>query len=169
MKIFEISDDSGFMGIANYDTYKSFLNRDWDFNMIKEKIIDEMNLHHLLFWGTGTGNIWKVKIDSTLSNNNFYREERAVIEVTNGKLHLTNYEALTMAAQFEHVKLPQKHHEHLHIDLENGKYMVRFRQMENPETHQSESDYDFELMFTKIINMPDLYVNNLKTITWNVY
>ena len=170
MKIFEISDDSGFMGIANFDKYNSFITPKWDFEMIKERIINEMNSNNLLFWGTGMENFWKVKIDTKLSEKPFFREERGVIEITNRKLHLTNYESLTMGAQFEKIKLPEKHHEKLCVELANGKYMVKFRQMENPEKYEVETDdFDFEIALTKIVNMPEIYVNNFKKIFWSNY
>ncbi|MCP3933035.1 MAG: hypothetical protein GY705_28525 [Bacteroidetes bacterium] len=91
MKTLEISDDSGFIGIANYDKYKSYLKPNWDFDMIKEKIISEMNSHNLLFWGTGMENRWRVKIDKKPSTKEAFREDKGVIEITNGKLYLTNY------------------------------------------------------------------------------
>lgn len=170
MKILEISDDSGFMGIANYDKYKSYLKPNWDFEMIKERIISEMNSHNLLFWGTGMGNKWRVKIDVMPSKKEAFREDRGVIEITNGKLYLTNYETLTMGAKFEKIKLPEKHHEDLFIKLENGKYMVKFRQMNNPENHNSKpEDFDFEVVLMKIVNMPEIYLNNFKKIFWSVY
>jgi len=170
MKFFEISDDSGFMGIVNYDKYNSYLKPNWNFEMIKEKVITEMNAHNLLFWGTGKENNWRVKIDTKPSERKAFREAKGVIEITNEKLYLTNYETLTMAAQFEKIKLPEKHHENLFIELENGKYMVKFRQMIDPEFISIQSkDYDFEIILNQIKNMPDIYVNNFKKIFWSAY
>ncbi len=170
MKILKIADDSGFLGIANFDRYKSYLAPDWDFEMIKDKIIREMNAHTLLFWGTGREDIWKVKIGITASDKDAFREDKGVIEITNGKLYLTNYASLTMAAQFEHIRLPQKHHENLFIELENGKYMVKFRQMEDPEkSRMNPTEYDFEIILIKIRNIPEVYVNNFKKIFWSDY
>lgn len=37
MSTFKIPDDSDFLGIANFDTYNSFLSKDWDFEGIKER------------------------------------------------------------------------------------------------------------------------------------
>jgi len=170
MKILEISDDSGFLGIANYHRYQSFLSTDWDFEMIKEKIIAEMNSLNLLFWGTGMESTWKVKIDNKPSEKEAFREEKGVIEVTDGKLYLTNYETLTMAAKYRKIKLPEKHQEHLSIELENGKYMVKFRQMVDPEIiHLESQNYGFEIVLMKIVNLPEIYVNNCKKIFWSNY
>ncbi|MCP3933034.1 MAG: hypothetical protein GY705_28520 [Bacteroidetes bacterium] len=75
-----------------------------------------------------------------------------------------------MAAQFEKIKLPEKHHEELFIELKNGKYMVKFRQMTNPENHNSKpEDFNFEIELMKIVNMPEIYVNNFKKIFWSDY
>lgn len=167
MKILQMSDDSGFLGIANYDKYDSFLSPNWDFEMMQEKIVNEMNSHHLLFWGTGMENVWKIKIDTKDTTQDVFREERGVIEVTNKKLYLTNYETLTMAAQFGHIKLPEKHQENLSIELPNGKYMIKFRQLINPNNLTPNSEvFDFEIILSKISNMSEIHVNNFRKIFW---
>ncbi|MEL7250126.1 MAG: hypothetical protein AAFZ63_08600 [Bacteroidota bacterium] len=40
MKLLKIPDDSGFLGIANFDKYRSFIAKDWDFEMIKTRIVE---------------------------------------------------------------------------------------------------------------------------------
>ena len=40
MKILEISNDSVFLGLANFGRYKSFISGDWDFKMMKKRIIE---------------------------------------------------------------------------------------------------------------------------------
>ncbi len=166
MKILEISDDSGFMGIVNFDKYNSFIDENWDFYSVRERIIDEINSHHLLFWATGLENNWKVVFVEKASEKSAFREERGVIEVTNKKLYLTNYESLTMAAQFENVQLPENHHKDLFIDLENGKYMIKFRQISDP-SHFHEQDIDFEIVIQRIVKMPELYLNKVDEIYWS--
>ena len=170
MKILKISDDAGFMGIANFDKYRSFIAKDWDFEMIKSRIVEETNFHHLLFWATGLEYTWKVKIDTQASNQESYRDIRGVIEVTSGKLHLTNYESLTRAAQFEDLKLPENHLNDLVIELENGKYMVKIRQLFNPDEFDFDADkINFEIIPMKIERNVELYSNNVKGIYWSDY
>ncbi|MEL6835326.1 MAG: hypothetical protein AAFP77_20165 [Bacteroidota bacterium] len=165
MKLLKIPDDSGFLGIANFDKYRSFIAKDWDFEIIKTRIVEEINAHHLLFWATGLGNTWKVKIDTQASKAEAFREVRGVIEVTDEKLYLTNYESLTMAAQFEHVKLPEKHLSDLVVELENGKYMVKIRQLFNPDELDFDSDdIHFEIIPMKIEQNLELYQNNVEGI-----
>lgn len=169
MKILEISDDSGFIGVANYERYNAFISADWDFKMIERRIIDETNSNNILFWATGLENIWKVKLGTETSNLKSYREDKGVIEITNGKLHLTNYDTLTMAAQFEDIMLPESHDEDLFIELENGKYLVTIRQLFNPDEFERNIDnIDFEVIFMKLEKGKEIY-NNINKIFWLDY
>ena len=86
MKILEIPDDSGFTGIANFEKHQSFISEDWDFEMIQNRIVAEINSHHLLFWATGFENTWKVKVDDKSSSMGSFRDGKGVIEVTSGKI-----------------------------------------------------------------------------------
>jgi len=167
MKLLQITDDSGFLGIANFDKYNSFISKEWDFEIIKERIVSEINAHNLLFWETGLEGFWKVRIDDQPSDKDSFREERGVIEISNRKLFLTNYESLTMAAQFEKIKLPEKHLEGLFVELDNGKYMVKFRQMFDPRADKIDWDQvHFEIVIMKIENLPSIYKNKVKGIYW---
>lgn len=58
--------------------------------------------------------------------------------MTGGQFFLTNYEDLTMAAQFETEKIPAVHNSDLCIKLDNGNYNFTIRQMFDPE------DYEYE-------------------------
>src|SRR5438477_3832606 len=108
-KIFKISDDSGFMGLVNVDKYSSFVKEDWNFNDLRDRVIMEMNEGNLLFWSTGQEGQWNVRITNERTNDKPFRTAQGLIKVTSEKLFLTNYEDLSMAAQFEDVKLPEKH------------------------------------------------------------
>ena len=75
------------------------------------------------------------------------------ITVTNGQLFLTNYEDLTMAAQFSDEKIPAKHNAELFIELDNGEYEITVRQLSDPENYEDENrDPDFEIVIQKAIN-----------------
>lgn len=78
-KLFEISDDSGFIGIANLGKYESFIASDWDFDAIKDRIVREINRNHILFWSTGRERNWKVLVstDDELKFKNPFRHEEA--------------------------------------------------------------------------------------------
>jgi len=166
MKVFEMSDDSGFIGVANFDKYASFIGEDWNYSSIKERIIEQINLNHLLFWATGGENIWKVSFVEKASERIALRENRGMIEVTNGRLYLVNYESLAMAAQFKDMQLPENHYKDLFVNLDNGKYRLNFRQLSSPSNFESK-DIDFEIVIQKIIENPELYSNKVNEICWS--
>jgi len=78
-----------------------------------------------------------------------YREFTQTIEVTNGRLYITNYEDLTMAAQFIDEKLPANQNSNLRIPIENGFYEARIRQLFDHQkgTTESNEKTDFEILF----------------------
>jgi len=167
---YKISDDSGFMGIANLNKYESFVDSNWDFEMLKKRIVDQINLNNILFWSTGREDIWNVQVTTSanLASNNFYRIEEGLIEVTDEKLYLVNYETLSMAAQFKHIKLPEDHLTELYIELENGFYLVELRQTTKPTEVANKEDVDFEIRLEIIEDESDYYPNNFGNIFWNV-
>ncbi|GLR16155.1 hypothetical protein [Portibacter lacus] len=170
-KILKISDDSGFIGIANLSTYDSFIGKNWNFNQLKEHIVIEINKNNLLFWATGREDDWTVKfiINGEETIKKPFRKEEAIIQVTNNKLYLVNYETLTMAAQFEHVILPENHLNQLFIELDNGYYLTSFCQVQNPELYVENSKFDFEIKLDKINDLDEYYPNDFVNIFWNQY
>lgn len=147
---FEISDDSGFLGIVNADTYKSFVDEDWELLQLFDHFVDEMNADALIIWSTGTPNYWNVVVGESPTGNISFREFSKIIKVTNGCLYLTNYEDLTMAAQFADDKMPAKHHSDLRIELDNGHYIVTIKQMRNPDDYvTNDEEIGFEITFLK--------------------
>lgn len=170
-KKLKISDDSGFIGLANLNKYNGFIGRHWDFDLIKKRVIEEMCKNKILFWSTGREDTWNVLITMNSENlhSNPYREEEALIEVTHNKLHFVNYETLTMAAQFKDIVLPESHMKDLSINLENGHYLVSISQLLNPELYDERSEIDFEIRLEKIINIEDYYPNDFNNIFWNQY
>ena len=136
----KITDDSGFIAIVNADKYNSFVNEDWELKQLMNHFISEMNKETLLIWATGSEDEWAVAFLDTPSIDKAFREFNKTIEVTNGQLFLTNYEDLTMAAQFRESKIPAAHHAGLNIKLDNGRYDLSVRQMFDPTNY----DYDSE-------------------------
>lgn len=170
-KQLEISDDSGFIGLANLSKYNSFIGRHWDFELMKERIVAEINNNNLLFWGTGREDKWKVLVtmDSEKDRPKPFRTTEALIEVSSNKLHLVNYETLTMAAQFEKVTLPEKHLQDLQFELDNGLYLVTFAQLVNPEFSAERGEVDFEIRLELVNDPEEYYPNDFGNIFWNVY
>jgi hypothetical protein len=132
-----VTDDSGFLALVVPAAYESFVDRDWKFDQILAHFKAQMARRSLLIWGTGLEGMWNVDIVSQLTKTTGVREITGSLSVDGGSLLLTNYESLTMAAQFEDVKLPEKHQQELLVSLPNGDYTCRIVQMFDPEQQDS--------------------------------
>ncbi|WP_426475891.1 DUF6386 family protein [Chryseobacterium balustinum] len=163
-KKLKISDDSGFLAIVNSNTYKSFVDEDWQLNQLMKHFVDEMNNKNIVFWATGNQSNWTVSFVDKSDNKNAFRQFTSTINVTNGKLYLTNYDDLTMSAQFEDTKIPAEHNSDLIIKLENGHYNLTIRQLFNPE------DYDYEpdskVNFEILIQKTEIETEKIDKIYW---
>jgi hypothetical protein len=143
-----ITDDSGFLGIVNVDKYNSFVSEDWQLSQLFNRFVDEMNNDNLILWSTGSENVWTVNFVSSPSDIKSFREFYKTLKVTSGKIFLTNYEDLTMAAQYHEEKIPAKHNADLSIDLGNGRHEFQIRQLFDPEdnNYNPEGKVHFEIV-----------------------
>jgi len=133
-----ITDDSGFLGIVNTEKYKSFFSEDWEFSQLLRHFVNEMNNDNMIFWATGSENIWMINFVENPSAEKSFREFYKTLEVTNGKIFLTNYEDLTMAAQYADEKIPTDHNANLYVPLNNGRHEFHIRQLFDP------ADYNYD-------------------------
>jgi len=147
-KTLTITDESGFIGIVNADKYNSFVSEDWQLTKLINHFVEEMNSDNLILWATGSENVWTVQFVSTPSDIKSFREFYKTLEVTNGKIFLTNFEDLTMAAQYADEIIPAKHNTDLSIDLCNGRYEIQVRQLFNQEdnNYQQKGQVNFEIV-----------------------
>lgn len=150
-KKLKISDGSGFLAIVNDETYQSFVAENWELSQLMAHFISEMNKNSLIFWGTGSPEEWTVSLLDKPSGKKSFREFTKSITVTNEKLYMTNYEDLTMAAQFKDEKIPAAHNSDWIIKLDNGKYDMTIRQMFDPEDYdyEAEGKINFEIVMQK--------------------
>ena len=162
-KTLRITDDSGFLGIVNADKYNSFVREDWQLPQLLERFVDEMNNDNLILWCTGSQNNWTVHFASKPSGIKSFREFYKSLEVTSGKLFLTNYEDLSMAAQYQDEKIPAKHNAGLSIELVNGLYEFQIRQLFNPEdyNYDPEGKVNFEIVVRTDSNKKFQRVDNV--------
>lgn len=133
----QISDDSGFVAIVNTARYHSFVDQDWEMAQLFHHFVSEMNNEHIIIWATGAENVWEVALLDKPTTQEAFRTFTKTICVTNGQLFLTNYEDLTMAAQFTDEKLPGQHNADLAIPLNNGNYRCTIRQLFDPAASDS--------------------------------
>lgn len=143
-----ITDDSGFLALLNADRYNSFIGSDWSFEQLQQRLTEQSKKRNLLIWETGAEGIYRIAALKQPTNERAFREIVGEIEVTNGRLHVTNYEDLSMAAQFKEEKLPAEHNANLIIQLPNGIYKALIRQMdENGNLVERNGKIAFEIVF----------------------
>lgn len=165
--LFEILDDAAFLGLLNADVYQSYIAEDCEFEQIKAHLIQATQQGHLLLWGTTVPNFWTIRICDQPIASHEHRSFRGNIQVTHNSLYLTNYEALSLAAQFEDEQLPTNPLSALHIELENGIYDITVRQLFDPEQDTIESELlGFEVVVQKSTSTS---LNNSKQLIWSIY
>jgi len=94
---------------------------------------------HLGHGSGGLEHFWSVDVSLQPTKATGFREVIGSIAASRGRLLLTNYESLTMAAQFSDVTLPQAHEREQLLSLSPGLYDCRIIQLSDPE-----SDAPFE-------------------------
>jgi hypothetical protein len=118
--------------------YPSFVDTNWTLPQIQEHFVTQMNQGTMLAWGTGAPGNWRISVAARAGAASGYREFTGRISVTGTKLHLTSYDELTMAAQFENVQLPRQGTDGWLISLRRGEYDCRVVQLYDPAAAESE-------------------------------
>src|SRR5262245_26301358 len=116
----EVTDDSGFLALVVPAAYDTFVASDWTLDQLLAHFKTQMGRGSLLIWGTGLEGFWNVDVRLNKAKVKGFREARGPLQVVGGSLLLTNYESLTMAAQFKDVTLPEKHQDDLLVWLADG-------------------------------------------------
>ena len=145
---------AGFLAVIDPDVYASFVGEDWEFDDLISHFRDEMSRHRLLIWGTGREDLWDIDVRSKASDLNGYRELTGGIVCTGGRLLLTNYESLTMAAQLERVVLPQDDERDQVLELDPGPYLCRIVQLHDPEDESEHPGPGFMLELVRTGELP---------------
>jgi hypothetical protein len=130
--LFEIPDDSGFLALVDPDAYEAFVNEDWGFDKLFAHFKNQMQEQRLLIWGTGAEELWRVQVRFSTSAVHGYREVDGSLVVTNNRLLLTNYDELTIAAQFQEIILPEPQPADSVISIPTGAYHCRIIQTTDP-------------------------------------
>jgi hypothetical protein len=162
----EVTDDSGFLAVVVPSTYKSFVDANWELDQLFDHFRRQMMQHSLLIWGTGLEGSWNVDVRVQVSSERGFREASGPLRVVGGMVLVTNYESLTMAAQFEDVRLPEKHDEQHLVTLADGEYSCRVIQMFDPEQQEAVSGgvADFVVEFSR----PEVLPASWSTVRWFV-
>ncbi|MFG2169290.1 hypothetical protein [Micromonospora chersina] len=132
-----MTDDSGFLALVDHHAYPGFVGANWTYDELLAHFRSAMAERSLLLWGTGREDVWTVDVVvDGLAPLAGFRRAIGAIHVTAGQLHLTNYESLTMAAQFNDVQLPEPHLQDLVFELPTGMYRCEVVQLEDPDDGQ---------------------------------
>lgn len=149
--------DTNFIGIVNAKQYKSFVDMDWKLNQLLQHFANEMKVGNILVMQMteeGIEHSWKVEvnIENEAIEQKCFRKAEAYIRVTENKLFLVDYDCLTMAAQFESNKVPDRNCSKYEIDIDNGIYRIQIFQFYNVDKNLyiGTNDIDILFNFTKV-------------------
>ncbi len=148
--MYQVADDSGFIGIFDPHAYVSFVAESWTFEQLVDHFKAEMQHYHLLLWATPYEEIWRVDVRQEASPITGFREYTGPIVATENLLCLTSYDSLSMGAQFEDVSLPQQSDWDLYITVTPGAYQCRIIQMQDPDACIETEDADFVIELLKV-------------------
>jgi hypothetical protein len=141
----KVSDDSGFLALVDPDAYQGSVGPGWDFSQLLEQFRRQMAEQRLLIWATGMENTWSVEVRTRDAPQRGFRDITGPIRCTRGRLLLTSYDSLTMAAQFPDVSLPEPHEREQIIHMDPGMYRCRIVQRHDPDDKNVRDGSDFVL------------------------
>ncbi|WP_330185113.1 hypothetical protein OHB26_16910 [Nocardia sp. NBC_01503] len=151
IRIENMPDDSGFLGIVDLHAYNTFVSENWTLDSLFGHFTSEMGRRTMLLWGTGSEGSWRIDVSASSVEPQFpiARQATGPITVTKGELIVVNYEILTMAAQFENERIDrEKDWYGTGIDLPNGDYVCTISQLTEPELSRTHDGPDFHLQLT---------------------
>jgi hypothetical protein len=149
-----VTDDSGLLALIDPDAYSGFVAEDWALEHIVAHFHEEMAARHLLIWGTGQEGRWTVDVSLSRAVEAGIREVTGSIVATKGRLLLTNYESLTMIAQFSDVTLPEPDQTALVVDVSPGLYRCRIVQHALQAGDGGDAEFRIELQPVKAPEPP---------------
>lgn len=147
--MYQVADDSSFLGIFDPDAYVSYIGEDWQDDLV-DHFKAEMYRYRLLLWGTGREGMWRVEVRQEVSAIIGFREYSGPIVATENRLCLTSYDSLGAGAMFEDVSLPEQSDWDLYIPVAPGAYQCRIIQMQDPEKCVETEGPDFVIELLKV-------------------
>ena len=108
--------------------------------------------------GTGMERFWSIDVSFQPTRASGFREVVGSIGASRGRLLLTNYESLTMAAQFPDVTLPQADERGQVLSVSPGLYDCRIVQLSDPESDAPfEETVSFVYEFTRATSSREVW------------
>jgi hypothetical protein len=130
-----IKGDGSYLSLIDPKQYKTFVGPDWANNpkLLEPHFVGQMQSYSGLFWDTNLETDWVVDVQKENQEASGYRKITGSIKVTDGKLAILEYDALSMLAQFEDYTVEKYLGDNV-IEVENGDYQVKIVQLNDPET-----------------------------------
>ncbi len=133
------------------------MDNDWELDVLLLHFVDEMTYGNILVFQMteeGIEHSWKVTVEIGQEKpvDKYYRKAVGYIKVTENRLYLVDYDCLTMAAQFEDEKVPDKNCSKYKIEIENGFYKVEVFQYYDVDNDKfvGSDETEFSLNFNKV-------------------
>jgi hypothetical protein len=151
--LYEVSDDDGFLGLLDPDAYAGFVG-EWTVDTLLAQLQTQMRERRLLLWGTGREDIWRVRVELGTTPPRGFREVTGPIVSTGGRLLLTDWGAITMAATYSDTRLPEPHDRKLLVEVPPGAYRCTVVQIDDPDADIRNDPYlqpnaDFVVVLTR--------------------
>ena len=127
-----VIDDWGYLALVDPDAYETFVDfgaDEWDERRIRAHLAVQMRHRRLLVWDSGMENIWNLGVSLGAVAGRGFREAVGPIRCTGGRLLLTSFNSLSMAAQFADVTLPEPHEADQLLSVAPGEYHCRIVQL----------------------------------------
>ena len=118
--------DYGCLALVDTEAYDGFVSENWELEELKQRIGAQAGLERIVAWGCVSGN-WIVRLSFESVPLPAVHEFTGVVR-SPGRLLLTTYESLTMAAQFSDVSLPEPHEKDNLVEIPEGRYSVKVSQ-----------------------------------------
>ncbi|WP_158635356.1 hypothetical protein [Luteimonas cucumeris] len=167
--VIHVGGDGSHLAIADLARYVSFVG-DWAENdRLRKHLMAQTEKESIIAWGSGFETDWVVSVKPGISQRQGYREFQSVISTQSGKLHLVNYDSLTMAAQFDDYRLPDKETESYAFRIPPGRYRVRIVQLVNPDSNWWESLGDGDPAFLVEYEPADSSDRSQQMVPWVLF
>lgn len=132
------------IALIDASAYQSFVDANWTLAQLQQHFVDQINQGRMLAWGTGAPGNWRISVSDNSGDVTGYREFTGRITATDKKLHLTSYDELTNAAQFQQATVPSSETVNWFLSIEPGQYDCRVVQLFDPDQAESEHVFNQE-------------------------
>jgi hypothetical protein len=163
----QVFGDGTMLALVNTAKYTSFVGKDWyENNNLSNHITTQTNQLSILAWGTGFNFGWIVEFSEGISSKSGFREFTGYLNNEENALFFADYDRLTMAAQFDDIKMPDRETLNFRIDISQGIYKVRVLQIADPSQENWWKSFEIEPAFIIEYERVSSGQNNMSEVPW---